>query len=117
MVEFALLLPILLVLLLALVQVGVLAKDRLLLSAASRAGVREAAIVDSETAARDAAVRAAPGLDPSRLGFTIERTGLRGGPVTVSLSYDIPVSGLLAGWLLPPVVTLESSATARQEYG
>jgi hypothetical protein len=39
-VEFALLLPILLLLLLALVQVGVLARDSLLLTQASRAGAR-----------------------------------------------------------------------------
>jgi len=40
-VEFALLLPILLLLLLALVQVGVLARDSLLLTQASRAGARD----------------------------------------------------------------------------
>jgi Flp pilus assembly protein TadG len=39
-VEFALLLPILLLLLLALVQVGVIARDSLLLTQASRAGAR-----------------------------------------------------------------------------
>ena len=39
-VEFALLLPILLLLLLALVQVGVVARDSLLLTQASRAGAR-----------------------------------------------------------------------------
>lgn len=39
--EFALLLPILLILLLAVVQVGVLARDRLLLAQASRAGARD----------------------------------------------------------------------------
>lgn len=39
--EFALLLPILLILLLAVVQVCVLARDRLLLAQASRAGARD----------------------------------------------------------------------------
>jgi Flp pilus assembly protein TadG len=39
-VEFALLLPILLLLLLALVQVGVIARDSLVLTQASRAGAR-----------------------------------------------------------------------------
>jgi hypothetical protein len=116
-VEFALLLPILLILVLAVIQVGVLARDRLLLAQASRAGAREAAIVESESAARDSAIRAAPGLDPSRLRFSILRTGLRGSPVTVSLSYDVPVAAVLAGWLLPPIVTLDATATWRQEYG
>ena len=66
-VEFALLMPILLLLLLALVQVGVLARDRLLLAQASRAGAREAAITDSESAILEAVTRAGTGLDPARL--------------------------------------------------
>jgi Flp pilus assembly protein TadG len=116
-VEFALLLPILLLVLLALVQVGVLARDRLLLAQASRAGAREAAISESDTAILDAATAAAPGLDPARLRLTVERTGARGSPVTVSVSYDAPVAALVAGWLLPSTVTLGSSATVRQEFG
>ena len=43
-VEFALVLPILFVVLLGLVQVGVLAKDELLVQQAARIGAREAAI-------------------------------------------------------------------------
>jgi Flp pilus assembly protein TadG len=116
-VEFALLLPILLMLLLALVQVGVLARDRLLLAQAARAGAREAAIQESEPAIRDAALAAGAGLDPTRLRLEIQRVGERGDPVTVSLGYDVPVAGVLAGWLLPATVTLTTSATARQEFG
>jgi Flp pilus assembly protein TadG len=116
-VEFALVLPILLLLILAVAQVGVLARDRLLLAQASRAGAREAAITDSEPAVVDAATRAAPGLDPARLQLTIQRTGVRGAPVTVSVSYDVPVAAVLAGWLLPSVVTLDAASTTRQEFG
>jgi len=116
-VEFALLMPILLLLLIALVQVGVLARDRLLLAQALRAGAREAAITDSESAVLEAATLAGAGLDPGRLQLAIERTGVRGSPVTVSIAYDVPVAGVLAGWLLPSIVTLDASATARQEFG
>ena len=52
-VEFALLLPIVLLLLLAVVQVGVLTRDRLLLAQSSRAGAREA--VTRTTAVEEAA--------------------------------------------------------------
>jgi Flp pilus assembly protein TadG len=116
-VEFALLLPILLVVLLALVQVGVLARDRLALAQAARAGAREAAITDAQADVIEAATAAGAGLDPNRLRFAIERAGIRGSPVTVSLSYDVPVAAALAGWLLPSVVTLDATATARQEFG
>lgn len=117
MVEFALLLPLLLLLLLALVQIGALARDRLLLAQASRAGAREAAITDSQDAVLEAATRAAPGLDPARLQLSIERAGARGSPVTVDVVYEITIVSLLAGWLMPAIVTLDASATARQEFG
>jgi Flp pilus assembly protein TadG len=116
-VEFALLLPVLLLLLLAVVQVGVLTRDRLLLAQSSRAGAREAAVTGDETAIEDAAARAAPGLDPARLQVAVERAGTRGTPVTVSVSYEVPVVAVLAGWLFPSSVTLDSVATARQEFG
>jgi Flp pilus assembly protein TadG len=116
-VEFALLLPVLLLLLLAVVQVGVLASDRLLLAQAARAGAREAAIQEFDEAVREAATSAGAGLDPERLRLEVSRAGSRGSPVTVSLSYDVPIVGVLAGWLLPATVTISTAATARQEFG
>jgi Flp pilus assembly protein TadG len=116
-VEFALLLPVLLLLLLAVVQVGVLASDRLLLAHAARAGAREAAIQESDEAVREAATSGGAGLDPERLRLEVTRTGSRGSPVTVSLSYDVPIVGVLAGWLLPATVTISTEVTARQEFG
>jgi Flp pilus assembly protein TadG len=116
-VEFALLLPILLLVLLALVQVGVLTNDRLLLAQAARAGAREAAVQEDEVAVREAATAAGAGLDPERLRLEVARTGARGSPVSVSLSYDVPIAGVLAGWLLPVTVTISTNATARQEFG
>jgi Flp pilus assembly protein TadG len=116
-VEFVLLLPVLLMVLLALVQVGVVARDRLLLAQAARAGAREAAITDTEGAVREAALHAAPGLDPDRLALDVARSGGRGTPVSVAVAYEIPVAGVLAGWLLPATVHLETSATTRQEFG
>jgi Flp pilus assembly protein TadG len=116
-VEFALLLPLLLVMLLALVQIGVLARDRLLVAEAARAGARAAATHDSVPAVSDAAVAAGAGLDPSRIGVEVERTGGRGDPVSVAVSYDAPVMGVLLGWLMPTTVMLASSSTVRQEFG
>jgi len=114
-VEFALLLPILLLLLLALVQVGVLARDSLLLTQASRAGAREAAVQPSADAVDDAVRAAAVGLDPERLRVEVAWSGGRGAPVTVSVAYDVPIASL-AGWLFPESVSLDASATMRQEF-
>ena len=115
-VEFALVLPILLLLLLAFVQVGVIARDSLVLTQASRAGAREAAVQGTKDAV-DAAVRAAAvGLDPDRLSVVATWSGVRGAPVTVDVAYEAPVASLLAGWLLPSSVSLRASATMRQEF-
>ena len=115
-VEFALLLPILLLLLLAFVQVGVLARDRLLLAQASRAGAREAAVQPSEEEVSDAVRAAAAGLDGDRIVVDVAWSGERGSPVTVSVAYDVTMASALAGWLLPESVTLRATATMRQEF-
>lgn len=115
-VEFALLLPILLLVLLALVQVGVVARDQLVLTQASRAGAREAAVDGSVEAVHEAVRSAASGLAAERLTIDVAWTGERGDPVTVSLAYELPMASPLAGWLLPETVTLRSSATMRQEF-
>ena len=115
-VEFALLLPILLLLLLALVQVGVIARDSLVLTQASRAGAREAAVQGSSDSVEEAVRAAAVGLDPARIDVDATWSGARGAPVTVEVTYDAPIASLLAGWLLPESVSLRASATMRQEF-
>ena len=112
-VEFALVLPLVLLLLLALVQIGVLAHDRLVLTQASRAGAREGR-VDPSLATVDAAVRARSA-STETFGSRVDRAGARGSPVTVS-GYEAPIAATLAGWLFPESVTMRVSATMRQEF-
>jgi Flp pilus assembly protein TadG len=116
-VEFALLLPIVLLVLLAVVQVGVLGRDRLVLEQAARAGARIAAVDASESAVDDAVRAAATALDGARLTVSVERAGSRGSAVTVTVRYDDETASLLAGWLVPPSVALSATATMRQEFG
>ena len=116
-VEFALLLPIVLLVLLAVVQVGVLARDRLIVSQAARAGARVAAVDASQQAIVDAVHAAASPLDPDAMTISIERAGSRGDGVTVRVAYTATTAGLLAGWLLPSTVALTADATMRQEFG
>jgi Flp pilus assembly protein TadG len=115
-VEFAILLPILLLVLLALVQVGVLARDTLVLTQSWRAGASEAAVQPSTDAVERAVRDAAPGLAADRLNVSVAWSGMQGAPATVSVAYEAPVASLLAGWLLPESVSLSASATMRQEF-
>src|SRR3989442_1224277 len=90
-VEFALVLPLVLVVLLGLVQVGVLVRDRVLVEAAARAAARAPALVDDQAAiqgpAADAAALAAaqelaipPGAGPAELAREYAARG--GGEMT-----------------------------------
>ena len=116
-VEFALVLPLILVVALALVQTGLLVRDRLLVEAAARAGARAAAIQDDPSAIRSAALAAAPSLEDGAVELTISRTGVRGEPVTVSLGYAAPVRVPFVAWLFDGPVRMTTSTTARQEFG
>jgi Flp pilus assembly protein TadG len=115
-VEFALVLPVVLVVALALVQVGLLARDRLLVEAAARAGARTAAVEADDVAIRAAALAAAPDLDPSVSTVAVARTGTQGDPVTVSIAYDEPIRVPLIDWLFGSTVRLTAQATDRQEF-
>jgi hypothetical protein len=103
-IEFALVLPLLLTVTLALVEVGLLARDRLLVEA-------------EESATRSDAIAAAPGLDPADLTVSVLRSGSRGDPVTVTIGYIDTVRVPFIGWLMGTSVSMETEASARQEFG
>ena len=113
-VELGLVLPLVLVAALAVLQLGLLGKDALLVSHAAREGAREASVTADEGRVRDAAVRGG-GLDEDRAEISIEREGSLGDPVTVEVRYRAPLLVPYLGWLLPEEVTLRSAATMRQE--
>jgi hypothetical protein len=115
-VEFALLLPLLLVMCLALVQVGLLARDRLLTEAVARAGAREAALQADEAAIREAALAAGPGLFPDAVTIGVTRQGSVGDPVTVEVAYAEMIRVPFVDWLFGGTVTMSASATDRQEF-
>ena len=115
-VEFALVLPLLLVMCLALVQVGLLARDRLLVEAAARAGAREAAVQTDPAAIRAAALAAGPGLDPGGLTIEVTRAGSVGDPVTVDVGYAEPIRVPFVDWLFGQRVSMGTSVTDRQEF-
>ncbi|MEO7572249.1 MAG: TadE/TadG family type IV pilus assembly protein [Acidimicrobiales bacterium] len=111
--ELALLLPVVLLLLLAVLQVGLLARDVVLVTHASREAVRAAA-TDADPAAARQAAAASSGLDVDRLTVTVGNRGLPGDRVRVEVVYRartrVPLIGRLVGDR-----TIRSEATMRVE--
>jgi Flp pilus assembly protein TadG len=116
-VEFALVMPLLLLVALALVQIAVIGRDRLVLEHAARAGARQASVDPDDAAVRQAVDDAVPPLDPAGVAVEIDRGGTFGDPVVVRVGYDVPVAMPLAGWLLPASVHLSTQLAMRQEFG
>jgi hypothetical protein len=109
-VEFALVLPLVLMLLLGLLQVGLMLRDQLLVSSAAREAAREAAVSNDRARIEAAAARAAPNLD---LEVKLNRGRHRGEAVSVVVRANmtpVPLIGrIVAGR------TLNASATMRVE--
>jgi Flp pilus assembly protein TadG len=116
-VEFALVLPLVLTVALALVQIGLVVRDRLLVESAARAGARAAATVDDQSAVVSAVQGAAPALDAGALQVSVARSGTRGSPVTVTVGYVSGVRVPLVAWLFGGGVSMSAEATDRQEFG
>ena len=112
-VEVALVLPVVVAFALAVVQVGVLVHDQLLVTAAAREAVRAAAVSDTGSDARRAA-GAIGGLTGDRLQVDVRRDPGEGGIVHVRVDYraatDVPVVGALL-----PDVAMSATAVMRGE--
>ena len=113
-VEFALVLPILLVVALAIVQVGLIARDQLLVVQAARAGAREAAVSPDAGEVQSAASGAAPGI--ASLSVQISRAGSIGDPVVVAVAANRPLAIPFVDWLFPSQISLHATAVVRQEF-
>jgi Flp pilus assembly protein TadG len=98
-VEFAMILPILCLILFAVVEFGMAFWTYQQVSAAASEGARRAAVSgtygDRDTRVRDAARNASPGLNASSMNVTTVSTWDAGDPVTVTVTYpeDITILG------------------------
>jgi heme exporter protein D len=112
-VELALALPLLALIALAMLQVGLVVRDQLVLTHAAREAAREAALDDDAGAARAGALSGSR-LDPERL---VVMTSGRHGPgsrVTATLTYRAPTEVPLVGRLVGDV-RLQAVVTMRVE--
>lgn len=113
-VELALVLPVVVVLVLFVVQLGLVMRDRVLLTHATREGVRAASVAGAD---RDAAVRRAVErsgeLVPGRLESSVE-VSADGTEVRVEVTYrsvtDLPLIGVLV-----PDIEFREAASMRIE--
>ena len=111
-VELVLVLPLVLVVTLAALQVALVARDQVLVVHAAREGARHAAVsTDDGAVARIA--RGATGLRRQRLAIRTER-GAPPGAVSVTATYDAPTDVPLVGALVGDV-GLEGTVTMRDE--
>jgi Flp pilus assembly protein TadG len=97
MVEFALVLPVLLLLVMGIIQFGIVFNNWIQVTSAAREGARKAAVsrtaADPRAAAIAAAKASAPGLDASKLVVTPSATPwAQGSDVTVTVTYPWSVS-------------------------
>jgi Flp pilus assembly protein TadG len=114
--EFALVLPILLMVLFGIVQLGIAFNHYVTITDAARAGARKAVVsrqASNPTSVTTTAVKAsATNLDPSKLGVTVSSTWQQGQDVTVTATYPYQIS--LLG-LVVTSGTITSSTTERLE--
>jgi Flp pilus assembly protein TadG len=110
-VELALVLPLVFVVLLAVVQVVLVARDQLAVVHAAREGARAAAVAADPVGEGTASARTSAGLDGDRLSITVAPSGTT---VVVTVRYraptDVPLVGALVG-----DVTVTGTATMRVE--
>lgn len=111
--ELALTLPLLALLALALLQVGLVVRDQVALTHATREAVREGVVTADPAAPRRAALAGA-GLDPDRLLVEVGPRGRSGSRLRVTLRYASPTDVPLIGPLLGEV-QLSATAAMRVE--
>jgi Flp pilus assembly protein TadG len=102
MAEFAVVLPILVVLLLGIVQFGILFNNYVTLTDAARAGARAAAVArqsgDPVGAATSAVRASGADLNQGNLAVNVSSGWAPGSPVTVTATYPYSIS--LLGWVV-----------------
>ncbi len=117
-VELALILPVLVLLLLGMLQVGIVLEDYLQLQQAVEQGARAASLGAADAAIQQTVDGAAPSLIPSALTVTVTPAASdrqSGTDVTVQGSYSISVSIPLLSPLLGGGLEISSQSVMRME--
>jgi Flp pilus assembly protein TadG len=114
-VEFACVLPLVLISLLLVVQVALVVAEQLVVQHAAREGAREAAVWNDDQRAREAAIRTGD-LDADRASIDVTPSDRAvGTPVRVTVHYRVPLIVPYVARFLPGEVTLNASSEYRVE--
>ena len=111
-VEFALVLPVIVMLVMVVVQVGMIVQTQLMLTNAAREGARAAAVAIESSEAVSAALAVLPERVAGGARVTVERQIQVGGRAKVTVEYPVTLFGKLGGGV--PLM-LRSSAEMRVE--
>jgi Flp pilus assembly protein TadG len=117
--EFALVLPLLLLVILVLAQLGILLFSHLILVQAARDGVREGVVTNDNGAIIEKVRNSAALLDQSRVKITISPASSQsrgiGDSLTVSVQYQVSTVFPGLDRILPSFFTIRSSTSMRME--
>ena len=113
--EFALVLPLLLLVFLLFAQAVMVMRAQIAVTAAAREGARKGVETGSQALIEGAAVRAASGLDRDKLRVAVESGPRRRGEwVRVEVEYEVPMAIPVVERFFPPI-TVRGSAEMRIE--
>lgn len=111
-VEVVLVLPFVVLVVAAVLQVAVVVRDRIRLGHVAREAARTAMVDDATTAGEHA--RTSTALDPTRLTVSVQGGDAPGDRLVVTVRYRMPTDVALVGPLLPDV-TMEERLVTRRE--
>lgn len=118
MVEFALVLPLLLLLLMGIVEFGRIINSHMIIANLAREGARFGAVGYTDTQISTMLIADRASLDASKIQININpgfSSRVKGEPLTVSVSYSVDLITPILSSILPNPVPINSQCTMRLE--
>jgi hypothetical protein len=118
LLEFALVLPVLLLLVFGIIEFGLIFFDNLVITQAAREGARVGVVGGSDAEIIETIEYSAASLDQSRLQIEIEpgqTVRSQGDPLKVEVHYSVPIMTPIMGQFLSNPYPLQVSVTMRME--
>ncbi|MHC1682227.1 MAG: TadE/TadG family type IV pilus assembly protein [Clostridiaceae bacterium] len=118
LVEFAIILPLLLLIVMAIIEFGMMLNSYITIQSASREGARTAIVGSSNIEIQNLIVNTTPNLKASQLTINItpnESSRKSGEPLTVKLTYNYDLTVPIISSLFNNVIVLNAETTMRIE--